>query len=124
MLTEETRKKMKLMRGKLDQQTSELMEFMCDEISSIMASIDEDIQRKHIGVFQELVITQTLLTVQEVLIDAIQDGEFEKENEDGVAEAIDVITDCLKVQAMDMVIADLAAKKADQEFLDELEEDE
>lgn len=124
MLDKELLKRVKELRGLLDDNAKEIKDMMVGENKSIVASIDETMQQTHIEVFQELVITQTIITLQEVLIDSLLDGTFEDDEESGVISSIDLLTDCLHAQELDLAAARMTAWLADNEFLDELEEDE
>lgn len=124
MLDEKLLKRVKEVRGLLDGNAKEIKDMMVSENKSIVASIDETMQQTHIEVFQELVITQTIITLQTVLIDALLNEEFEDDEESGVVASIDVLTDCLNVQELDVAAARMVAWLADNELLNELEEDE
>lgn len=124
MLTQEELNKMNEIMGFLEERGDDMKELLDDEMKAIIASIDEDIQKNHIVLFQEIVITQTIIMLQKVLIDAVIDGEFKKEDEDGVAHAIDVLADCLAAQEMDLKLTVLGTHLADEGFLDMLEEAE
>lgn len=124
MLTQEELNKMNEIMEFLEERGDDMKELLEDEVKAIIASIDEEIQKNHIVLFQELVITQTIIMLQKVLIDAVIDGDFAKEDEDGVAHAIDVLTDCLAAQEMDLRITALGTHLADEGFMDMLEEEE
>jgi hypothetical protein len=121
MLEKRVLNRVKDVKVVLEHKAEKLKEMMEDEVKAIVASIDETMQKQHIEVFQELVITQTIITLQLVLIDALLDKDFEDEEEAGAIGSIDVLTDCLQYQEFDLKTSQLASYLADNDLLDLLE---
>lgn len=121
MLEKRVLNRVKDVKAALDHKAKGIKEMMEDEVKAIVASIDETMQKHHIEVFQELVITQSIVTLQMVLIDGLLDEDFEDEEESGVIGAIDVLTDCLQYQEFDLKTSQLAAYLEDNDLLDLLE---
>lgn len=115
--------RVKDVKAAIEHKAKGVKEMMEDEQKAIIASIDETMQQHHIEVFQELVITQSILTLQIVLIDGVLDKDFEEDEESGVISAIDVLTDCLQAQEFDLKTAQLASFLVDNDLLDLLESD-
>lgn len=121
MLEKRVLNRVKDVKVVLEHKAEKLKEMMEDEVKAIIASIDETMQKQHIEVFQELVITQSIVTLQLVLIDTLLDKNFEDEEEAGVIGSIDCLTDCLQYQEFDLKTSQLASYLADNDLLDLLE---
>lgn len=121
MLEKRVLNRVKDVKAALDHKAEGIKEMMEDEVKAIVASIDETMQIHHIEVFQELVITQSIVTLQMVLIDGLLDKDFEDDEESGAIAAIDVLTDCLQYQEFDLKTSQLAAYLEDNDLLDLLE---
>lgn len=121
MLEKRALNRVKDVKVVLEHKTEKLKEMMEDEVKAIVASIDEAMQKQHIEVFQELVITQSIITLQMVLIDGLLDEIFEDEEETGVIGSIDVLSDCLQCQEFDLKKSQIAAYLEDTDLLDLLE---
>lgn len=121
MLEKRVLNRVKDVKVALEHKAEKLKEMMEDEVKAIVASIDETMQKQHIEVFQELVITQSIVTLQIVLIDTLLDKNFEDEEEAGVIASIDVLTDCLQYQEFDLKTSQIAAYLRDNDLLDLLE---
>ena len=121
MLEKRVLNRVKDVKVALEHKAEKLKEMMEDEVKAIIASIDETMQKQHIEVFQELVITQSIVTLQTVLIDTLLDKNFEDEEEAGVIGSIDVLTDCLQYQEFDLKTSQIAAYLRDNDLLDLLE---
>lgn len=121
MLEKRVLNRVKDVKAALDHKAKGIKEMTEDEVKAIVASIDETMQKHHIEVFQELVITQSIVMLQMVLIDSLLDEDFEDEEESGVIEAIDVLTDCLQYQEFGLKTSQIAAYLEDNDLLDLLE---
>lgn len=125
MLTKEQLKTMKEIQEDRKQGTKKVKKELENELKAIKTSIDEELQEQHIILFQELIIMQTISTIQEILIGMVLDESLEhKEDEDGVAAAIDILTDCLFEQSLDVQFTSLKTKLLEDKLFDDLEEDE
>lgn len=125
MLTKEQLKIMKEIQEDREQGSKKVKKEIENELKAIKASIDEELQEQHVVLFQELIIMQTISMVQEILISMVLDEELEdKEDEDGVATAIDILTDCLREQTLDVQLTSLKTKLMEDKLFNDLEEDE
>ena len=121
MLEKRALNRVKDVKVVIEHKAEKLKEMMEDEVKAIVASIDETMQKRHIEVFQELVITQSIITLQTVLIDGLLDEDFEDEEETGVIGSIDVLSDCLQYQEFDLKTTQIASYLEDNDLLDLLE---